>query len=36
MKINQTGIANEYDKKYMFKRNPNYTTLQWIDVEDGN
>lgn len=31
-----TGIANEYDKKYVYKR---YKTrpeeIQWIDVEDG-
>jgi hypothetical protein len=34
--INETDIAQEYDKKYMFKRNVNYTSLQWIDVENGN
>lgn len=33
--IDETGIANNYDKEYMFKRNPDADTLQWIDVENG-
>ena len=33
--INQTDIANHYDKNYMFKRNKNHSNLQWTDVEDG-
>ncbi len=35
VKINQTNIANNYDLDHMFKRHKNYSTLQWIDVEDG-
>jgi hypothetical protein len=37
-KINITseGIANEYDKKYVFKRYKNNPeNFQWIDVENG-
>jgi hypothetical protein len=33
--INQSHIANDYDRDYMYKRHPNYTKLQWMDVEDG-
>lgn len=33
--INETNIANDYDKKYMFKRTADYKNLQWIDVENG-
>jgi len=36
IKINDTGIAHRFDRDYMFKRHPNYTKLQWRDVEDGN
>jgi hypothetical protein len=33
--INETDIANNFDKQFMFKRNPEYDKLQWVDVEDG-
>jgi hypothetical protein len=33
--LNQTGIANHYEKNTFYKRNKNYTTLQWVDVENG-
>ena len=33
--INDTDIANYYDKNFMFKRNKNHSSLQWMDVEDG-
>lgn len=33
--INETNIANDYDKKYMFKRIKNSRKIQWVDVEDG-
>ncbi len=33
--INETDIANDYDKKYMFKRHDDSKNLQWIDVENG-
>lgn len=33
--INESGIANSYDKDYMFKRHPNYQDIQWVDVENG-
>lgn len=32
--LNETGIANSYEREYSFKRNPNYTYLQWMDVEN--
>ena len=36
--LNQTNISNEYEKNYFYKRfqnsSLNYTTTQWIDVED--
>ncbi len=32
--INDSQIANYYDVKYMFKRNPEYNQTQWIDVEN--
>jgi hypothetical protein len=32
--INETGIANEFDRQYMYKRDANYTYTQWLDVED--
>jgi hypothetical protein len=33
--INETDIANDYDKKHMFKRHSDYDNLQWFDVENG-
>ena len=33
--INETDIANDYDKKYMFKNHPDYKNIQWIDVTNG-
>ena len=33
--INETNIANNYDREKVFKRHPNYTKLQWVDVENG-
>lgn len=33
--INETGIANDYDKQYMFKRHVDYLENQWIDVTNG-
>ncbi len=36
IEIKSDGIANEYDKKYVFKRfRNNPELLQWINVEDG-
>ena len=35
IKINETGISNEYDRTYMFKRYNESETKQWINVEDG-
>jgi hypothetical protein len=32
--INETGIANEFDRNYMYKRSSNYEETQWIDVEN--
>ncbi len=32
--IDEKNIANEYDVKYMFKRNEKSEDLQWIDVEN--
>jgi hypothetical protein len=32
--IDDSDIANDYDRKYMFKRNVEYKKLQWLDVED--
>jgi hypothetical protein len=33
--INETDITTDYERKYMFKRHPDYDSLQWIDVENG-
>lgn len=33
--INDTGIANKYDKEYMFKNHKDYKQNQWIDVTNG-
>lgn len=33
--INDTDIAHQFDKDYMFKRNIDYDTKQWLDVENG-
>ena len=33
--INETDIANSYDKLYNFKRYKDYDTLQWMDVTNG-
>ena len=33
--IDETGIANDYDKTYMFKRHSDSQNLQWINVENG-
>ena len=30
--IDETNIANPYDKMYAFKNNENYTELQWLDM----
>ena len=35
VKIDETMIANDYDRQYMFKRHPDYEKTQWYDVEDG-
>jgi hypothetical protein len=35
IKINETGISNEYDRTYMYKRYNESETKQWIDVENG-
>jgi hypothetical protein len=32
--INETGISYEIDKEKSFKRNANWESTQWIDVED--
>ncbi len=32
--INETGIANEFDREHMYKRSANYEETQWIDVEN--
>lgn len=32
IKINDTDITNDYDRKYMFKKIKNSTDIQWIDV----
>jgi len=32
--INSKEISNDYDRKYMFKREDNYTQTQWTDVEN--
>jgi len=34
--IDDSNIANEYDKKYMFKRHEDSENIQWIDVENRN
>lgn len=36
VQINEKGIAWESDIKHKFKRAPNSSAIQWIDVEDGN
>jgi len=28
------SISDDYFKQYMFKRNDNYTSSQWIDVQN--
>ena len=33
--VNETGIANSYDKNYMFKNHKDYKQIQWIDVTNG-
>lgn len=33
--INEKGIANDYDRQFMFKRLANSSLTQWIDVENG-
>lgn len=33
--IDETGIANSYDKNYMFKNHKDYKQIQWIDVTNG-
>lgn len=35
VKIDETGIANNYDKNYMFKNHKDYKQIQWIDVTNG-
>lgn len=35
LKILETGIANDYDKNYMFKNHKDYKQIQWIDVTNG-
>lgn len=32
--INETGIANSFDKDYMYRRASDYIESQWIDVEN--
>jgi hypothetical protein len=32
--INETGIANQFDKDYTYKREADYNHTQWIDVEN--
>ncbi len=32
--INETGIADSNDIKYVYKKDPNYEETQWIDVEN--
>lgn len=32
--IDETNISDDYFKQYMFKRNDNYTSSQWIDVQN--
>jgi hypothetical protein len=34
IKIDDSDIANEYDRKYMFKRHQDSAMKQWMDVED--
>lgn len=33
--INETRIANVYEKDNFYKKNPNANQTQWIDVENG-
>lgn len=33
--LNETGIANHFEKNTFYKRYQNYTTTQWLDVTDG-
>ena len=33
--IKSDGIANTYDKQYVFKKFNNSEKMQWINVEDG-
>lgn len=35
VEIKSDGIANEYDKKHVFKKMNNSEKVQWINVEDG-
>jgi len=32
--INETGIANKYEKSNIYKRHENFSDVQWIDVEN--
>lgn len=35
IEIKGDGIANDYDKDYVFKKHNDSENLQWINVEDG-
>ena len=35
IEIKSDGIANDYDKKHVFKLYNNSENVQWINVEDG-
>lgn len=35
IEIKSDGIANEYDKKHVFKKYNDSEKVQWINVEDG-
>ena len=34
--IDEEGIANDYDKDYMYKNFENWKDKQWLDVTNGN
>ncbi len=36
IEIKSDGIANDYDKKYVFKKYNTSESVQWINVEDGD
>jgi hypothetical protein len=33
--VDETMIANNYDRDYVFKRHSDFAKLQWADVENG-